>query len=163
MREPIVRGGGLALTVAYAALIGWIYVRQPASAAQVTGGLASLVNAYHVDPQAFDDGLRFFHADQFAAARSAFGRADPAERDARTQFYIAYSCYREGWGRLYNDRALFQQGLVAVDRAIAAAPSGRIVVEDPQLGMHSADELRAELNEGLAHAVHPERVLGGRK
>ena len=40
----------------------------------------------------------------------AFARADPAVRDARTQFYIAYSYYRQGWGRLYHDDALYAEG-----------------------------------------------------
>jgi hypothetical protein len=102
----------------------------------------------------------------FAEARSAFGRADPAKRDARTQFYIAYSFYREGWGRLYSDDALFKQGLEAVERAIAVAPSGRVIVDDTQLGMHSSDELKAELERGLrrdASDFNPLRVFDKRK
>ena len=75
--------------------------------------------------------------------------ADAAERDARTQFYVAYSYYREGWGRLSVDKDLFARGLEAVNRAIAASPNGRIVVDDPNLQMHSGDELKAELATGL--------------
>ena len=59
-------------------------------------------------------------------------RADPAGRDALTQFYIAYTYYRQGWGRVYNDDALFKNGLEAVDRAIALAPDHRLVVDDPR-------------------------------
>jgi hypothetical protein len=102
----------------------------------------------------------------FAEARLAFDRADPARRDARTQFYIAYSFYREGWGRLYNDDALFKQGLEAVERAIAVAPSGRVIVDDTQLVMHSSDELKAELERGLrreASDFNPLRVFDKRK
>ena len=117
--------------------------------AQVTGGFASMVGAYKVDRQAFADGLRFFRGNQFVEARAAFARADPAERDAQTQFYIAYAYYRQGWGRLYNDDALFAKGIAAVDKAIALAPGGRLVVDDPDLQMHSADELRAELQRGM--------------
>lgn len=163
VREPVVRGAGLLLTVAYASSIGWMYARQPTSAAQVSGGLASLVHVYSVDEQSFEDGLRFFHEDQFEAARSAFGRADPAQRDARTQFYIAYAFYRQGWGRVRTDAALYEQGLQAVDRAIANAPKGRVIVDDPQLQMHSADELRAELAQGAAHPFHPLQALSARK
>jgi hypothetical protein len=82
------------------------------------------------------------------------------------QFYIAYAYYREGWGRLYNDDTLFGKGLTAVDKAIALAPGGRLVVDDPDLQMHSADELRAELQRGLtrdASDLNPLRVLGTRK
>lgn len=166
MREPVVRGAGLVAALAYAAAIGWLYVTQPQTVAQVTGGFASAIGAYRIDQQAFADGLRFFRADQFVAARAAFSRADAAERDARTQFYIAYSYYRQGWGRLYNDDALFAKGLAAVDRAIALAPAGRIVVDDPDLQMHSADELRAELQRGLtrdASDFNPLRVFRTRK
>jgi glutamine cyclotransferase len=166
MREPVVRGGGVALAIAYAAAIAWLYVRQPQTFAQVTGGLASVVGAYHIDQRAFDDGLRFFRADQFVEARAAFARADAAERDARTQFYIAYAYYRQGWGRVYNDDALFTSGLAAVDKAIALAPAGRLVVDDADLQMHSADELRAELQRGVtreASDFNPLKVFRSRK
>src|SRR5207253_7455012 len=109
--------------------------------AEVTGGLTATIGAYHVDQQSFDDGLAFFRTDRFVEARAAFSRADPAARDPRTQFYIAYSFYRQGWGRVYNDDVLFREGLAAVDRAIALAPNQRLVVDDSQLGMRSADEL----------------------
>jgi hypothetical protein len=166
MREPIVRSAGLAGALAYAAAIGWLYVTQPQTAAQVTGGLASIVGAYTIDQQAFEDGLRFFRQDQFVEARAAFARADPAERDATTQFYIGYAYYRQGWGRVYNDDALFAKGLAAVDKAIAAAPGGRLVIADANLQMHSADELRAELQRGMtrdASDFNPMRVLRPRK
>ena len=96
----------------------------------------------------------------------AFVRADPAVRDARTQFYIAYSCYRQGWGRLYHDNVLYRGGLDAVGRAIALAPEGRLVVDDPDLRMHSADELKAELEAGIrldASDLNPLRLFRERK
>jgi hypothetical protein len=166
MREPTIRALGLGLTAIYAALIGWAYLRQPQTIQQVTGGLSAVVGAYRVDAQAFADALRFFRNDQFVEARLAFDRADPAVRDARTQFYIAYSYYRQGWGRLYHDDRLYGEGLAAVGRAIALAPGGRLVVDDPGLGMHSAEELKAELEAGLrrdASDFNPMRVFGTRK
>src|SRR5262245_20859868 len=114
MGETTTRALGLCLAIAYAPLIGWLYARQPQTMAQVTGGLRAAVGAYSIDDQAFSDALRFFRNDQFAAARSAFSRADPAVRDPRTQFYIAYSYYREGWGRLYHDDRLYADGLLAI-------------------------------------------------
>src|SRR5688572_32844906 len=117
--DRLTRLGGLAFTVAYAALIGWLFARQPQTVAQITGGLSAAIGAYTVDEQAFADGLRFFRNDQFVEARLAFGRADPAGRDARTQFYVAYSYYRQGWGRLYHDDRLYSEGLDAIDRAMA--------------------------------------------
>lgn len=166
VREDIVRLTGLFSVILYASVIAWVYTRQPQTMAQVTGGLAASVGAYSVDAQAFEDGLRFFRNDQFVESRAAFDRADPAQRDARTQFYIAYAYYRQGWGRLYSDDALFQEGLEAVNRAIAAAPGGRVYVEDPDLQMRSADELKAELERGLtreASDLNPLRVLRKRK
>lgn len=166
MREPATRLAGATAVCLYAAIIGWTFARQPQTIAQVTGGLASTVGAYRINRQAFEDGLRFFYNDQFVAARAAFARADPAERDATTQFYIAYSYYRQGWGRLYSDDALFKLGLEAVHRATGLAPDGRVVVDDPRLGMHSADELEAELRAGLtrdASDFDPRKVFRKRK
>ena len=166
MREPVVRSAGLVLTLLYAAFIVWTYARQPRTFAQVTGGVAASVGAYRIDEQAFADGIAFFRKDQFVEARAAFARADPAERDARTQFYIAYAFYRQGWHRLYNDDALFAEGLKRVDKAIAAAPAGRLVIDDADLKMRSADELRAELQRGMtreASDFNPLRVFGTRK
>lgn len=166
MREEIVRGAGLVMAITYVSLIVWIYARQPQTLAQVRGGLASTIGAYRVDDQAFTDGRALFRKDQFVAARTAFARADPAERDARTQFYVAYSYYRQGWHRLYSDDALFGEGLKTIDKAIALAPNGRLVVEDPELSIHNADELRAELDAGLRHDAsdfNPMRVFGTRK
>src|SRR5687768_15948095 len=131
MGESVIRGTGLVFTFGYAIFIAWLTVRQPATLAEVTGGLSSAVGMYRVDQQAFDDGLRYFGNNQFVEAQAAFDRADPARRDAVTQFYVAYSFYRQGWGRLYSDDALFREGLEAIDRAIALAPDGRVVVERP--------------------------------
>jgi len=162
----LLRPLGLVFACAYTALIVWLYSAQPQTMAEMTGGLAAEVGAYRIDQQAFDDGLAFFRRDLFEEARAAFARADPAQRDARTQFYVAYSFYRQGWGRVYSDDELFKQGLVAVDRAIALAPGGRLVVEDETLVMKTADELRAELQRGLtrdASDLNPLRLFGTRK
>jgi tetratricopeptide (TPR) repeat protein len=162
----MVRIAGLALAVAYSALILWLYSLQPQTVAEVTGGISSTVGAYRVDAQASSDALAFFRRDAFEEARLAFERADPAHRDARTQFYIAYSFYREGWGRVYDDDALFRKGLEAIDRAIDLAPDHRLLVDDPSLGMHSADELKAELQRGITHDAsdfNPLKVFRTRK
>ena len=110
MRDWMVRAIGLTLAVGGFAAIVWIYSHQPQTLVEATGALSASVGAYRADEQAFADGLRFFHDDEFAAARLAFERADPARQDPRTQFYVAYSYYREGWGRLYVDKDLFARG-----------------------------------------------------
>ena len=162
MGPAVVRIGGVGISLLYAALIAWLYASQPQTVAEVTGGLTATIGAYRIDDQSFADGLAFFRKDQFEEARAAFQRADPAQRDARTQFYIAYTFYRQGWGRIYNDDAFFKQGLETVDRAIALAPNQRLVVDDANLGMHTGDELRAELQRGLtseASDLNPLRVF----
>jgi len=164
--EATIRAAGLGVTIAYAILVGWLFARQPATLAEVTGGLSSAVGAYRIDRQAFDDGLQYFRNDQFVEARAAFERADPAHRDPATQFYIAYAFYRQGWGRLYSDDDLYRQGLEAVNRAISLAPGGRLVVEQSGQQIRTADELKAELEAGLRRDLSdfdPRRVFRTRK
>jgi hypothetical protein len=166
VNSALVRAAGLVVTAAYAACLVWVYARQPRTVRQLTGGMAATMGAYKVDPVNFEEGLRFFRGDQFVEARAALERADPARQDALTQFYVAYSFYRQGWGRVYKDDALYRQGLEAVDRAIARAPGGRLVVGDANLGMHTADELRAELQRGTQRSVsdlNPMKVIEPRK
>jgi hypothetical protein len=67
---------------------------------------------------------------------------------------------------VYQDNELFKQGLARVDKAIALAPGGRLIVEDPELHMHNADELRAEIAEGLrveSSDFNPMRIFRQRK
>jgi hypothetical protein len=166
MRETTTRTLGLVLAAGYGSFIVWLYIQQPQTVAEMTGALSATVGAYHIDDRAFADGLRLFRSDQFEAARLAFDRADPAGQDPRTQFYIAYSFYREGWGRVYNDDVLFARGLEAVDRAIAVAPGGRVAVDDPDLQLRSGDELKAELQSGLrrdASDLNPLKLFRERK
>ena len=166
MKGALLRGAGLLTSAAYAAFIVSVYVRQPRTVRQLAGGVAASVGAYRVDPVNFADGLRYFHNEQFVEARAAFDRADPARQDPLTQFYEGYSFYRQGWGRVYRDEALYRQGLQAVDRAIAQAPGGRLTVPDPSLGMHTADELRAELQKGTERDLsdlNPMKVFSPRK
>jgi hypothetical protein len=166
MTESAVRAPGLAASICYAALIVWLYAHQPQSFAEVSGGLSATIGAYQIDQPAFDEGLRLFRGGQFEAARAAFERADPVRKDSRTQFYTAYAFSREGWGRFHDDDRLFGMGLEAADRAIALAPHGTLREDDPDLLMHSADELRAELQAGVrsdASDMNPLAVFRRRK
>ena len=165
MDARLIRLAGIASACLYAAFIVWVYVNQPRTMAQVTGGVASTVGAYRIDQPSFGEGLRSFREDRFPDARAAFERADTAQQDPRTQFYIAYSYYRQGFGRVYNDDALFRKGLDAVNRAMAVS-SGQLVVDDPNLGMRSAAELKAELERGLTTELddlNPLKLLRARK
>src|SRR5439155_7783607 len=145
MRESVFQGLGIVTTLVYGALVAWLYATAPRSLGEVATGVRVAAGSYQVDPARFDAALRLFRAEQFRAARAEWGRADPAQRDARTQFYVAYAFYREGWGRFHDDDALFHQGLVAVKRAIELSPQAPLMVPDPDLQMSSAAELRAEL------------------
>jgi hypothetical protein len=166
MGDRTVRVVGLLFTIGYAIFIVWLYVRQPQTIAEVAGGLSASVGAYRIDAQAFADGLAMFRRGEYEASRAAFERADPARQDARTQFYIAYSYYRSGWGRLYSTDADFKLGLDRIDKAIALSPNGRLIVDDPENGIHNADELRAELAAGLRTEpsdLNPMRIFRKRK
>ena len=149
VKDAAVRVAGLLVTVLYAGFITWVYANQPRTVAQLTGGMAASVGAYEVDRASFNQGLQFFRNDQFEEARAALGRADPARQDPTTQFYVAYSYYRQGWGRLYNDDALFAEGAGSRrprDRHRARAPARR--ARPQSIEMRTADELRAELRAG---------------
>ena len=165
MRESLFPGLGIVSTLVYGTVIAWLYATAPRSLGEAATGARVAAGAYQVDAARFDAGLRLFRADQFRAARDEWGRADPARRDPRTQFYVAYAFYREGWGRFYDDDVLFRQGIEAVDRAIALSPVP-LTVADPTLQMHTAAELKAELERGTERRVddlNPMKLLVPRK
>ena len=166
MQSKIIQVTGLALTIAYAVLIVWIYATEPRTFKEVATGVEVAAGTYQVNQEKFNSALDLFRREQFRAARDEWQRADPAQGDARTQFYIAYSFYREGWGRLYYDQQLFKQGLEAVNRAIALASASPLAVDDPNLRMHTAAELKTELEQGIERSwsdVNPLKVLRTRK
>src|SRR5678810_1018657 len=149
MQSKIIQIAGLAFTIAYAVFIVWIYATEPRTFDEVATSAEVAAGTYQVNQEKFNSALDLFRREQFRAARDEWQRADPAQRDARTQFYIAYSFYREGWGRLYFDQELFKQGVEAVNRAIALSPASTLTIDDPDLHMHTAAELKAELEQGL--------------
>ncbi len=131
-----------------------------ATSAEVAAG------TYQINQEKFDSGHSLFLREQFRAARDEWQRADPAQRDARTQFYIAYSFYREGWGRVYYDQDLFKLGLEAANRAANLASTAQLSIDDPNLKMHTVAELKAELEQGVERSwsdVNPLKVLRTRK
>jgi hypothetical protein len=166
MRHRLIQSVGVGWTLLYAAFILWLYATEPRSMADVTTGARIATGTYEVDRARFDAALELFRREQFRAARDEWARADPAQRDPRTQFYVAYAFYREGWGRVYNDDALFRQGLEAINRAVGLAPGQTLVVEDPELYIHSAAELKAEIEQGLERSwgdLNPLKVMRERK
>ena len=162
MRHRLIQWLGIAWTLAFAAFIIWLYTTAPRSLSEMRTEAGATVGAYQIDQARFDAAHELFRREQYAAARDEWQRADPARRDARTQFYIAYACYREGWGRVRSDDELFKRGLEAVNRAIELTPAGPLVVDDPALRLKTAAELKAELEADLARgwdALNPLEII----
>jgi hypothetical protein len=166
MQSRFIQIAGIISTVVYAGIIVWIYATEPRSFREVATNSQVAAGVYEINQEKFNNGLALFRRDQFRAARDEWTAADPAQRDPRTQFYISYAYYREGWGRVYYDNALFKQGLEAVNRSISLAPNGVLVVDDPNLQMHSAAELKAELEQGTETSwkdLNPVKLFRQRK
>ena len=166
MQFKLIQLVGLGFTLAYAAFIVWLYATEPRTFKEVTTGAEVAAGTYEINQENFNFALSLFRREQFRAARVEWQQADPAQRDARTQFYIAYSFYREGWGRVYFDQDLFRQGLEAVNRAIVLTPASPLTVDDPDLRMHTSAELKSELEQGTESGwsdVNPLKVLRTRK
>jgi len=166
MRHRLIQWVGVTWTLLYAALVVWLYAAAPQSIAEVRTQASVAAGTYEVDRARFEAGRELFLREQYAAARGEWERADPARRDARTQFYVAYSFYRQGWGRVYNDDALFRRGLEAAELALALSADAPLAVEDAELKINSAAELKAELERGLertADDFNPLKVFRERK
>ena len=149
MSPSTIRVAGLVLSLFYAAAIVRVYVRQPATLPEVAGSLTASVGAYRIDQTRFEAGLAFFRMDQFVEARDAFAQADPARQDAAVQFYISYAYLRQGWGRVYADDGLYKAGQATLAHARSLSPDAPIVVADPNLRLHTAEEVAAEFQRGL--------------
>jgi hypothetical protein len=166
MQRKLIQIAGIVWTIIYASVVVWIYATEPRTLKEVATNTQVAAGVYEINQEKFNNGLALFRRDQFRAARDEWAAADPAQKDARTQFYIAYAFYREGWGRVYSDDALFKQGLEAVKRAISLAPNGSLVIDDPDLQMHTAAELKVELEQGSERSwsdINPLKVFRKRK
>ena len=166
MNSRVIQASGLGITIAYAVFIIWIYATEPRTFKEVATSAEVAAGTYQISQEKFDAGHSLFLREQFRAARDEWRRADPAQSDARTQFYIAYSFYREGWGRVYYDQDLFKQGLEAANRAADLASNAALTIDDPNLKLHTVAELKTELEQGLERSwgdVNPLKVLRMRK
>jgi hypothetical protein len=165
VRAALVTAFGLATSLLYAAGIVWLYTTQPRTLQEVGAGARVVAGVYQVDEARFQAGRELFRREQYAAARDEWLRADPARRDARVAFYVAYSYYRQGWGRFHHDDRLYAQGVEAADRALAQS-GGQLRVDDPELGLQTPLDLRAELQRGIEKTwsdLNPLRVMDKRK
>lgn len=146
------------LSTLYGIFIIFLYAAEPRTLEEISTKAQSAVEStvtkgqvltgtYEIDQTKFNEGLTAFRADNFVLARDSFERADPEKRDANTQFYIAYTYYRQGWGRFSNDDALFKLGLEAANRVTTL--NRDFASKDAGLLLRTPAELRNELEEGL--------------
>ena len=126
MQQKLIQIVGIAWTLVSASIIVWIYATEPRSFKEVTTNTRVAAGIYEVNEEKLNNGLELFRRDQFHAARDVWASADPAQQDPRTQFYIAYAFYREGWGRVYYDDALFKQVVGADVHANVLVPGGPV-------------------------------------
>ena len=175
MKEKYIQILGIFLTIVYGFLIAWLYWAAPKNLEEVSTKAKEtientttkgqiIIGTYEVDADKFNDGLKAFRADNFVAARSFFENADPERRDAKTQFYIAYSFYRQGFGKLYNDDELFKKGLEQTNRLITLDRNFKS--DDADLKMKTPAELKHEFEEGLrttAEDFNPFKLMRERK
>jgi hypothetical protein len=158
MKEKYIQILGIVLTLFYAFFVAWLYWAEPKNLVEVTTKAKETVqqatstaqvitNTYEIDQAKFDEGLRAFRQDNFIVARDNFEKADKEKRDARTQFYIAYTYYRQGWGRLSNDDELFQKGLDQINYVLKL--DNDFKSNDGDLKLRTPVELKNEFEEGL--------------
>jgi hypothetical protein len=175
MNERYIQILGLVGMTLYGAFVIFLYAAEPRSLEEisikarntledaVTKGQV-VAGTYQVDEPSLNSGMNAFRQDNFVGARDFFQKADPEKRDAGTQFYIAYSFYRQGWGRVSNDDALFKQALESVERVTLLDRDYRS--NDPNLQLRTPAELKAELEEGMqvtADDFNPLRLVRERK
>jgi hypothetical protein len=166
MSYRVIQSVGIAWICLLSILIVILYATKPQTIRDITTGASVVAGTYQIDEARFNAARELFLRDQFSAARDEWGRADPAKRDARTQFYIAYAFYRQGWGRTYHDDALFRQGLEAINHSLSLAPDRTLVIDDQALKIKAAAELKSELEAGLQRSVedlNPARLIEERK
>jgi hypothetical protein len=175
MKIKYIQISGVAISVVYFAFIAFLYLAEPRSLADITTKAASTVTdavtkgsviagTYEIDRVKFNEALQLFRSDNFVAARDVFSKADPERRDAATQYYIAYSYYRQGWGRFSNDDELFAAALKQLDTINTIDPN--FVATDEDLKLKRPAELRHELEEGMrvtADDFNPLKVVRERK
>lgn len=147
MKKSYLHIFSIAITMSGLTFIAFLYWSQPKTLAEVPTKGSVTIGTYTVDAKEFERGLELFRSNDFIGARAAFARADPERHDANTQFYVSYSFYRQGWGRLSNDDTLFKPGLDAANNVMELDPKFRST--DESLVMKTPSELKNELEEGL--------------
>jgi hypothetical protein len=167
---------GIVLSSIFGVFILFVYATSPRSIAELRSKAADTVDkalntgqvvmgTYQADELKFQRALVLFRNQDYPGSRAMFDEADPEKRDGITQFYIAYSFYRQGWGRFSSDDELFNRGLEIAKRAQTLL-GGDFVSDDPDLKLKTPASLVNELEEGLrvsADDFNPLRALNERK
>jgi len=175
MKEKYIQILVIAMTLVYGVFVIFLYAAEPRSLEEISSKVVETVQnaatkgqvitgTYEIDQAKFNEGLMAFRQNNFIVARDSFAKADPERRDARTQFYISYSFYRQGWGRVTNDDALFKQALESLERVNFIDKNFRS--DDQDLQLRTPAELKNELEEGLrvtADDFNPLKVFRERK
>ena len=175
MKQKHIQLSGIILTAFYAIFIAWLYWAEPKNLGEVSTKAQTtienvttkgqiVIGTYEVDKAKFTDGLNAFRQENFIVARDNFEKADTERRDAKTQFYIAYSFYRQGFGKVYNDDELFKKGLEEIEKTITLDKNFKS--DDNDLKLKTPVELKNELEQGLkvtADDFNPFKVLRERK
>ncbi len=175
MKKSYIQIFSILLVAIYGLFVAWLYWAEPKSLGEVSVKAREtvenvttkgqiVIGTYEVDAAKFSEGLQAFRADNFVLARDLFTKADPERRDAKTQYYIAYSFYRQGWGRVSNDDALFKKALEQIEFVIQLDKNFKAT--DENLKLQNPVELKNELEEGLkvtASDFNPLKVLRERK
>ena len=175
MKEKYIQILGIAMMLVYGVFVLFLYAAEPRSLEEISSKAVETVQnaatkgqvitgTYEIDQEKFNEGLTAFRQNNFVLARDAFAKADPERRDARTQFYLAYSFYRQGWCRVTKDDALFKQALESLERVSFIDKDFRS--DDADLQLRTPAELKNELEEGLrvtADDFNPLKVFRERK
>ena len=76
MKSRVIQITGLALTIAYAAFIIWIYATEPRTFKEVATSAEVAAGTYQINQEKFDAAHSLFLREQFRAARDEWQRAD---------------------------------------------------------------------------------------
>jgi len=140
---------GVVLSLIYGCGIAWVYLRHPRSLAELKTQASVEANVYQINRENFTEAMKEFDAADYNSAVGQLALADPAQKDATCQFYIAYCYYLIGRGRIFNDEDTFKKGLDAVNRCLDVSPNHIFEIDRGDLEIRNADSLRQKFVEGL--------------
>ncbi len=161
MNQRTIQIFSIILTIVFTTVIVWLYLAEPKTIAEVATKSAVTVGTYEIDKGKFEEGLKLFRAENYVASRDFFVKADSEKRDSKTQFYISYSFYRQGFGKVYSDDKLLKQGLENLKFVDLNYKS-----DDADLKLQTPSELKNEFQQGIEKTIddlNPLKVLRERK